>query len=309
MSINPKQFGKVAVLMGGRSAEREISLRSGTAVLAGLQRRGVDAHGIDAGAEVLARLAEGGFDRVFNALHGRGGEDGVMQGALDTMGLPYTGSGVLASALSMDKLRSKQIWAAMGLSTPEMVVINSPADLEQAVNQLGLPLVVKPAHEGSSVGMTKIKEVGQCATAWALASKYDACVFAERWITGNEYTVAILGDQVLPPIRVVTPNEFYDFEAKYQANTTQYLIPCGLSEEKIVELQQLALSAFRALDAKGWGRVDVMQDQDGKFWLIELNSVPGMTETSLVPKAAKASGIDFDELVVRILAQTLEVSS
>ncbi|MEW5757030.1 MAG: D-alanine--D-alanine ligase [Pseudomonadota bacterium] len=306
MSRQVKQFGKVAVLMGGWSAEREVSLRSGAAVLAALQAAGVDAHGIDAGRDVLEKLSAGKFDRVFNILHGRGGEDGAMQGALEVLGLPYTGSGVLASALSMDKLRTKQIWQSMGLPTPPSAILRAEEDLAPALRDLGLPLVVKPAHEGSSVGMSKVTRAEDLHAAWALAARYDDCVFAERWITGKEYTVALLGEQVLPAIRVETPNAFYDYHAKYQADTTRYHVPCGLDAAALARLETLVKQAFSALGARGWGRVDVMCDEQGRFWLIELNSIPGMTDHSLVPKAAKAAGIDFQELVLRILAQTLE---
>lgn len=307
-NVNVKRFGKVAVLMGGLSAERAISLKSGTAVLEALKQEGVNAHGIDVGKDILRQLVAGNFDRVFIALHGRGGEDGVMQGALELLGLPYTGSGVLASALSMDKARSKQVWQGVGLPTPEMLLLDSVESLAQAVKQIDLPLVVKPSHEGSSVGMTKVSAPAQIAQAWETARQYDDLVFAERWITGGEYTVAILGDQALPPIKVETPREFYDYEAKYNANTTRYLCPCGLGEEEIQELQALALRAFAALGARGWGRVDVLRDAQGRFWLLELNSVPGMTDHSLVPMAARAAGLSFNDLVLRILEQTLDGS-
>ncbi len=305
-SVDTAAFGKVAVLMGGTSEEREISLKSGQAVLAALQRSGVDAHSVDVGEDILSTLSTGGYQRAFNILHGRGGEDGVIQGALQLLGIPYTGSGVLASALSMDKMRCKQLWQALDLPTPEMVELVDEKDLDSALQQLGLPMVVKPAHEGSSVGMSKVKLAEQLLPAWQLAKQYDDCIIAEPWVTGGEYTVAILDGVALPPIKVETPREFYDFEAKYQENTTRYLCPCGLSEEKISELQQLALQAFDAVNAQGWGRVDVLSDEQGNFWLLEFNSVPGMTDHSLVPMAAKAAGINFDELVLRILAQTLE---
>ncbi|VAW84232.1 D-alanine--D-alanine ligase [hydrothermal vent metagenome] len=309
MSGSTHLFGKVAVLMGGLSAEREVSLKSGAAVLTALQRGGVDAHGVDVGNDILQVLAQGQFDRVFNLLHGRGGEDGVIQGALQLLGLPYTGSGVLCSALSMDKMRCKQLWQALGLPTPAMVELREESDLSIAIEQLGLPLVVKPSHEGSSVGMSKVVQTEQLLPAWQLAKQYDECVIAEPWITGGEFTVAVLDGEALPPIKIETPREFYDFEAKYQQNSTRYLCPCGLSDEEIAAVQTLALRAFDALNAKGWGRVDLLSDQQGDFWLLEFNSVPGMTDHSLVPMAAKAAGIEFDALVLRILAQTLEVSS
>lgn len=300
-----QQFGKVAVLMGGTSAERDISLKSGAAVLAALQEQGIDAHGVDVGEDVLATLSQGAFDRAFNVLHGRAGEDGVIQGALQLLGIPYTGSGVLASAISMDKLRCKQLWQACELPTPTTLELNSEVDLAQAIEVLGLPMVVKPSHEGSSVGMSKVKEADQLLPAWQRAKQYDDSVIAEPWVTGGEYTVAILDGVALPPIKVETPREFYDFEAKYQQDDTRYLCPCGLSESKITEMQSLALKAFEALNAQGWGRVDILTDQQDNFWLLEFNSVPGMTNHSLVPMAAEAAGIEFKSLVRQILAQTL----
>ncbi len=300
-------FGKVAVLMGGLSAEREISLQSGAAVLSSLQRSGVDAYGVDVGGDILDVLAEGQFDRAFNLLHGRGGEDGVIQGALQLLDIPYTGSGVLSSALSMDKMRCKQLWRALDLPTPAMVELREEHDLPLAINLLGLPLVVKPSHEGSSVGMSKVVEAAQLLPAWQLAKQYDDCIIAEPWVSGGEFTIAILENEALPPIKVETPREFYDFEAKYQADSTRYISPCGLSDERVAALQALALRAFKALNAEGWGRVDVLTDEQGDFWLLEFNSVPGMTDHSLVPMAAKAAGIEFDELVLRILTQSLKV--
>lgn len=300
-----QQFGKVAVLMGGTSAERDISLKSGAAVLAALQEQGIDAHGVDVGEDVLTTLSQGAFDRAFNVLHGRVGEDGVIQGALQLLGIPYTGSGVLASAISMDKLRCKQLWRACELPTPATLELNSEVNLAQAIEMLGLPMVVKPSHEGSSVGMSKVKEADQLLPAWQLAKQYDDSVIAEPWVTGGEYTVAILDGVALPPIKVETPREFYDFEAKYQQDDTRYLCPCGLSESKITEMQSLALKAFEVLNAQGWGRVDILTDQQDNFWLLEFNSVPGMTNHSLVPMAAEAAGIEFKSLVRQILAQTL----
>ncbi len=300
-------FGKVAVLMGGHAAERVISLRSGQAVLEALRCAGVDAEAVDAGdSDVLRQLEQGGYDRVFNALHGRGGEDGVMQGCLETLGLPYTGSGVLASALAMDKLRTKQLWHGVGLPTPEFALLDSEADLEQAAREVGFPMMIKPIHEGSSFGMSKVEEAGQLPSAWALARQYDQAVLAERWITGAEYTAAILGDEALPLIRLETGNVFYDYQAKYESNSTRYHCPCGLPAERERDYQQLALAAFRALDGHGWGRVDFMVDAEGRPWLIELNTVPGMTDHSLVPMAARQAGLDFETLVVRILATSLD---
>lgn len=302
---NAAEFGKVAVLMGGLSAERAVSLKSGAAVLAGLQHKGVDAHGIDAGPDILKQLSRSDYDRVFLALHGRGGEDGVMQGALENLGLPYTGSGVLASALGMDKLRTKRLWRGAGLPTPEYEVLGGDAGLAEVIEHLGLPVIVKPVHEGSSIGMSKVVSADQLQAAWDEAGKFDGEVIAERWITGEEYTVAILGDRALPPIRLRTPHTFYDYDAKYHADNTEYLCPCGLDAESEARLQQLALVAFNAVGCYGWGRVDVMRDQAGDFWLIEVNTIPGMTDHSLVPMAARAAGIDFDTLVWQILESSM----
>jgi len=306
--INPAGFGKVAVLLGGLSAEREVSLISGAAVLAALQRQGVDAHGIDVGRDVVRVLEDGKFARAFIALHGRGGEDGVMQGALETLGLPYTGSGVLGSALGMDKLRSKQVWIGAGLPTPEYVQLHSVVDCAEALRRLGLPIMVKPAHEGSSIGMSKVIDGAALVEAFQLAARYDSCVIAERWIEGSEYTVAILGHEPLPLIRLQTPRAFYDYEAKYHADTTRYLCPCGLDTQHESAIQNLALQAFDAVGASGWGRVDVMVDANGQPWLIEVNTVPGMTDHSLVPMAARAAGIEFDALVMRILTTSVHAA-
>ncbi|MET0117547.1 MAG: D-alanine--D-alanine ligase [Sedimenticola sp.] len=304
MSVVATDFGKVAVLMGGDSAEREVSLNSGNAVLEGLCRKGVDAHGIDAGPDVLDQLAAGKFDRVFIVLHGRGGEDGVIQGALEVLGLPYTGTGVAGSALGMDKFRTKLLWRALDLPTPEYVLLRSEADLA-AAESIGFPLMIKPAREGSSIGMAKVASREELEQAWRNAADYDAEVLAERWITGAEYTASVLGDEALPLIRLETPNTFYDYEAKYQVDTTSYHCPCGLDTEQEQALQALALNAFRAVGAEGWGRVDILVDESGSPWLLEVNTVPGMTDHSLVPMAARARGIDFDELVWRILETTL----
>jgi len=305
--FDPARFGKVAVLMGGWSAERTVSLNSGRAVLGALRRGGVDAHGIDVQRETVIRdLLEGQYARVFNILHGPGGEDGVMQGALEVLGLPYTGSGVMASALAMDKLRSKQLLEGAGIPTPPYLVLEDDFDPDYVVATLGLPLMVKPTLEGSSIGMSKVNEVEDLPAAWQMAASFKGEVLVERWIEGREYTVAILGDTPLPVICLETPRDFYDYEAKYQANDTHYLCPCGLATEEEHRLQRLALAAFQALGAEGWGRVDIMCTQDGTPFVIELNTVPGMTDHSLVPMAAKAAGIEFDQLVLRILAQTLE---
>ncbi len=303
--IPVSEFGKVAVLMGGDSAEREISLRSGSAVLAALQQRGVDAQGIDAGADVLQQLMAGGFDRAFIILHGRGGEDGVIQGALERIGLPYTGSGVLGSALGMDKHRTKALWRGLGLPTPESVLIVDEADL-QAAAAVGFPLMIKPSREGSSIGMTKVEDEQQLQQAWETARRYDASVLAERWIVGREYTTAVLQGEALPLIRLETPHTFYDYEAKYHADTTSYHCPCGLPEAQEAELQGLCLRAFEAVGASGWGRIDLMLDEQQRPWLIEVNTVPGMTDHSLVPMSARTAGIEFDELVLRILASSFE---
>ncbi len=305
MTIEAQDFGRVAVLMGGWAAEREVSLVSGRAVLDGLLRRGVNAHGIDVGRDVLSILAAGGYDRVFNVLHGRGGEDGVVQGALEILRLPYTGSGVMGSAIGMDKYRTKLLLRALDLPTPAFALIRGEQDLETAAG-LGFPLMVKPALEGSSIGMSRADDPQQLHKAWRTAAEYDSHVMAEAWVSGAEYTAAILGDRALPLIRLETPHAFYDYEAKYVADDTRYLIPCGLEAEREAELQALALQAFAAIGASGWGRVDILMDGQQNPWLIEVNTVPGMTSHSLVPMAAKAVGIDFDELVWRILAQTLE---
>ncbi|MDN3517417.1 D-alanine--D-alanine ligase [Aquisalimonas lutea] len=305
----PADLGRVAVLMGGWSAEREISLRSGREVLAGLQARGVDAHAVDAGRDVLQVLDSGGYDRAFIALHGRGGEDGVIQAGLELLGMPYTGSGVLGSALAMDKLRSKQVWRGAGLPTPEYMTLRPETPDEQVLGSLGLPLIVKPAHEGSSIGMTRVTTAAGLDQARAEAARYDGDVLAERWIAGEEYTISLLGGEVLPAIRLETPRTFYDFAAKYEADDTQYHCPCGLPEGELARLNALAEDAFRALDGRGWGRVDVMRDADGAFWLLEVNTIPGMTDHSLVPMSAAAAGMDFQELVWRILLTSEEAGA
>jgi D-alanine-D-alanine ligase len=295
-------FGKVAVLMGGWSAEREISLISGAAVLQALRENGVDAHGIDVTHEVARVLLDEKFDRAFIVLHGRGGEDGSIQGLLETMAIPYTGSAVLGSSLAMDKLRTKQIWAANGLPTPEYVVLNTEDDCARALTEIGVPMIVKPVLEGSSIGMSKVENADELIPAWKLAVACKGEVIAERWVTGREYTAAILVDRVLPMIRLVTPHKFYDYDAKYKANDTQYLCPCGLDTAVEAALADLMLKAYRAVGASGWGRVDFMVDEAGLPWLIEVNTVPGMTDHSLVPMAAKQAGISFDQLVLQILA-------
>ena len=303
--IDPKVFGKVAVLLGGTSAERDVSLKSGAAVMQALRSLSIDAHAVDVDKNVMQTLVGAKFDRAFIALHGRGGEDGTIQGALEILGLPYTGSGVLASALVMDKLRIKHIWLSMNLPTPDYFVLSADTDPNSAAQQYGLPLMVKPAHEGSSIGMTKVTDAAQLKTAWQNAAKYDSEVFAEKWITGKEYTAAIVGESPLPLIRLETPHDFYDYEAKYIANSTRYNCPCGLDPERESDLQGLALRAFKAVGASGWGRVDLLCDNQGKAWLIEVNTVPGLTDHSLVPMAAKVAGKSFEQLVLEILQQTL----
>lgn len=299
-------FGRVAVLFGGKSAEREVSLKSGNAVLQALQAAGVDAFGIDAGDDLLQRLTAEKIDRAFIVLHGRGGEDGSMQGLLECAGIPYTGSGILASALAMDKLRTKRVWLSLGLPTPNHAALACEADCRAAAAELGFPLIVKPAHEGSSIGMAKVSDVDALIAAWADASQYDSQVLVEQVIAGPEFTIAMLRGQVLPPIGLGTPHSFYDYDAKYLANDTQYRVPCGLDAAKETELKDLTARACEAVGTQGWARADVMQDADGKFWLLEVNTVPGMTDHSLVPMAARAAGLDFQQLVLAILADSLE---
>jgi D-alanine-D-alanine ligase len=299
--VEAAEFGKVAVLYGGASTEREISLVSGAAVLAALKRRGIDATGVDPREESLFDLRQRGFDRAFIALHGPGGEDGSVQGALEVLGLPYTGSGVQGSSLGMDKLRTKRLAAALGVMTAESMVLRTLADCAVAVERLGLPLIVKPATQGSSVGMSKVVNVDEMEPAYRAAAAVDDVVFAEKWISGAEYTVAVLHRRVLPAIRIETANAFYDYEAKYQRNDTRYHCPAGLSAQAESHLASLALAAFDAIGAEGWGRVDFMADHTGRSLLLELNTVPGMTDHSLVPMAARAAGIDFDELCWQVL--------
>jgi D-alanine-D-alanine ligase len=296
------EFGKVAVLLGGDSSEREISLLSGHAVLAALKRRGVNAHGFDPQELPIQNLKSEAFDRVWIALHGPGGEDGAMQGALEWLGIPYTGSGVLASALTMDKLKTKRVVVGAGYAAPEYAVLSSPADLPGALERIGLPLMVKPASQGSSVGITKVKTAAGLPRAYAEARAIDPIVFAERFISGEEYTVGVLHDRGLPSIRIKPATEFYDYEAKYFRNDTQYHCPSGLTADAEAELQAAALGAFHVTDCVGWGRVDFMRDPASeKFYFIEINTTPGMTDHSLVPMAARQSGIDFEELVWRVL--------
>ncbi len=295
-------FGKVAVLMGGQSAERPISLQSGEAVTTALCNAGVNAHAIDFNKDTLNQLIKDGFDRVFIALHGRGGEDGTIQGALETIGMPYTGSGVLGSAMAMDKIKSKSLWRDNGLSTPAAVELCAMSQWQQVAEQVGLPIMVKPVREGSSIGASKVLEAKDLSSAWAQANKFDDRVMAESWIEGNEYTVPILNETVLPVIKLETARDFYDYQAKYEDDDTRYLCPCGLDKEFEKALGELCLNACQRLDVSGWARVDVMIDSSNKVWLIEVNTVPGMTSHSLVPMAAKHAGISFEELVVQILA-------
>ena len=302
-----KRFGKVAVMLGGTSAERSVSLNSGNAVLAALLRQGVDAHAFDPATRSLGDLMADAFDRVFIALHGRYGEDGCMQGALELLQLPYTGSGVMASAIGMDKWRTKLLWRATGLPTADWAILNADSDFAAVEAQLGLPIFVKPAREGSSIGMTKVVVPGTLEAAYATAAEHDSLVLAEKFIDGAEYTVGILGDTALPLIRLEPAQDkvFYDFEAKYIRDDTVYHCPAGLDDAQEMALRKLALDAFRLLDGRGWGRVDIMADRDGRPWLLEANTSPGMTDHSLVPMAARTAGIDFDALCLKILEQTL----
>jgi len=287
--------------MGGNSAEREVSLKSGQAILEALLRQGVDALGIDTAHDVVTQLTKTQFDRVFIALHGRGGEDGTIQGLLEHLGLPYTGSGVLGSALAMDKYRTKQLWQGLGLPTPASVPLQADSDFNQVVEQVGLPLMVKPVLEGSSVGISKVTTVNELAQAVETALQFDCLVIAEHFVSGIEYTAAILQETVFPLIRLETPRDFYDYTAKYSDNKTSYICPCGLPAEQEQALQNIAKQAFLSIGARGWGRVDFIVDSAGQAWLLEVNTIPGMTDHSLVPKAAQVAGINFDQLVLRIL--------
>lgn len=300
-----RDYGRVAVLYGGRSAEREVSLKSGAAVLAALQRQGVDAIGYDPAEGGLVGLEALDPDRVFIALHGRGGEDGTLQGALELLGLPYTGSGVLASALGMDKQRTKLVWQALGLPTPAARMLDAEADWDGVAAELGLPLIVKPVHEGSTLGISIVDSRNALEAAYHEAARFDARVMAERFVVGEEYTVSLLGNDILPAIRVEVPGGFYDYEAKYVSNETLYHLPCGLSSADEAALGDLCRDAFEAIGGEGWGRIDAMRDERGGFWLLEVNTVPGMTDHSLVPQSAAHAGLDFDALVLRILDTTL----
>lgn len=301
---DPKNFGRVAVVLGGNSSEREVSLNSGANVLAALQARGVDAHAVDGIPALLQEIRDGACDRVFNILHGRGGEDGVLQGALEALGVPYTGSGVLGSALTMDKVRTKRVWQALDIPTPAFAVLQAGADVAEAIAAVGLPAIVKPSREGSSVGVTRVFVEADIAAAIELARRYDGELLVERMIQGPELTVTILGGRALPSIRIVPATEFYDYHAKYVADDTQYLCP-GLLQPAESTLATLCERAFAAVGARGWGRIDVMLDHAGAFYLLEVNTTPGMTSHSLVPKAAAQAGIDFEALCWQILETSL----
>ncbi|EET82118.1 MULTISPECIES: D-alanine--D-alanine ligase [Acinetobacter] len=303
---NALKFGKVAVLLGGKSAEREVSLDSGRAVLEALIRSGVEAEAFDPQERCVTELVN--YDRAFIVLHGRGGEDGQIQGVLEWLNIPYTGTGVQGSAIGMDKIKTKQVWQGSELPTAPHRIVSKDADADEVIASLGLPFIIKPVHEGSSIGMSKVEKPEDFAEALAKATEHDAVVMAEKWINGREFTIVLLNGQALPVIRLEPPKDvaFYDYEAKYNRNDVQYGIPCGLSEAEEKTLQELALRAFQAVGCKGWGRIDAMQDEQGNFWLLEVNTVPGMTSHSLVPKAAKAVGYDFDQLCVTILEQTLQ---
>ncbi|MGD9152926.1 MAG: D-alanine--D-alanine ligase [Gammaproteobacteria bacterium] len=299
--INTKKFGKVAVLMGGLSAEREVSLSSGKAILAALLRQGVDAHAIDVKQDAITQLQHGSFDTAFNILHGRGGEDGVIQGVLDYLNLPYPGSGVTASAISMDKIHTKHILQNLNIATLPFLQITCEKDLDLAQQQFGFPLCIKPACEGSSNGSSKVTAPEQLLAAYETALKFDNKVMSEPWIEGREFTVGILDNQVLPAIEICPAEGYYDYNAKYNSHDTTYICPCDITDEEKQILQYLSLRAFDAIGCEHWGRIDFLQDKQGKIWCAEVNTLPGMTETSLLPKAAKAHGMDFDTLVLRIL--------
>jgi D-alanine-D-alanine ligase len=295
-------FGKVAVLMGGRSSEREISLMSGNAVLAALKGRGVDAHAFDPADRAMEELKRERFDRAFVILHGRYGEDGTVQGALELLGIPYTGNGVMASAIAIDKWRTKMIWQAVGVPTPRYVLLDADTDLDNVVTELGLPIIVKPAYEGSTIGLSKVTAAKDLPKAYQDAAKHGSLVLAEQFIDGQEFTASILQDTALPLVRIQPAVELYDYQAKYFSDETKYLCPSGLPAASERKIQELALKAFRVLGCEGWGRVDVMLDSAGHPHFLEINTAPGMTGHSLFPMAAKQAGIEFDELVMRILA-------
>ena len=299
-AMDSKAFGKVAVLFGGKSAEREVSLKSGSRVLDALLRQGVDAEAFDPAERGLDELAA--FDRAFIMLHGRYGEDGTIQGALELMGIPYTGSGVMASAVGMDKWRTKLLWRSVGLPIPEFVMLDATSDFAAVEAQLGLPLFVKPAREGSSIGITKVKARGDLKAAYEEAARHDPLVIAEKGVMGGEYTVGLVGDQALPIIKIEPATEWYDYEAKYNRDDTRYLCPCGLPEAREMQIRAQALEAFRMLDGRGWGRVDFLMDEAGNAYMLEVNTSPGMTDHSLVPMAARVAGISYEALVLRVLS-------
>ena len=305
MTANLTDFGRVAVLYGGTSSEREISLLTGAAIIQALESLGVETVAIDINENALEAIAKANVDRAFIALHGPGGEDGTLQGALEYLKIPYTGSGVMASALAMDKLRCKQLWKGIGLATTDFAALHQSTDWQATMNQLGGSVVVKPACEGSSVGMSVAKSAQQLEQAWQLAAQYDAKVLAEPQLTGDEYTVAILDGKALPSIRIQANATFYDYEAKYHSDKTEYFCPSGLDAEREQELAQLSINAFDSIDGRGWGRVDVMTDQNGNFNLLEVNTVPGMTSHSLVPMAGLAAGLKFEDIVRAILEGSL----
>lgn len=296
------KFGKVAVMYGGRSAERAVSLKSGEMVLAALRSRGVDAHPFDPAERPLEQLVAQGFERVFIALHGGHGEDGTMQGALEVLGIPYTGSGVLACALAMDKWRTKLLWQSAGVPTPPFEILRADSDFEAVAARLGLPIMVKPANEGSSIGMSKVRKAEDLRAAYELAARYDPLVLAEAFIEGIELTGAVLGEEALPLIKLETPRDFYDYEAKYLADDTRYIIPCGLPAEEEAAIRREVLRAFETLGCSGWGRVDLMLDHDGRPYFLEVNTAPGMTDHSLVPMAARHAGISYEDLCLRVLS-------
>ena len=299
--MNARDFGKVAVLLGGKSSEREISLMSGTAVLEALQRQGVDAHAFDTGQRNLADLAVEKFDRAFVILHGRWGEDGTIQGALDLMGVPYTGSGVMACALAMDKWRTKLVWQAAGIPTPRFEMLRASSNFAATARELGVPMIIKPAREGSTIGLSKVNDAKEFEAAYGEAAKYDPLVMAEQFIDGPELTAASLGDESLPLVRIEAPGHNYDYNAKYFSDETQYFCPAGIAADLEDRVRRLCADAYRIIGCSGWGRVDVMLDADDQPWVLEVNTVPGMTGHSLVPMAAKATGLSFDQLVMRIL--------
>lgn len=306
--MSSHDFGKVAVLMGGPSAEREVSLKGGERVLSALQSQGIDAHGIDADTTVLQVLRDGEYERVFIVLHGRWGEDGLMQGALDVLGIPYTGSSVLGSALAMDKWRSKMLMCQAGVPTPDFALVRSVLEFDAVAAEVGFPMVIKPSREGSSIGTFKVHSRDEMESAWRKAREFDDDVLAEAWVEGQELTVAVLGDKALPVIRIKAAGEVYDYDAKYVADSTQYFCPSGLDESTDTAVRRMALDTFALLDCSGWGRVDFMVNKYGQIFVLEVNTIPGMTDHSLVPMAAEAEGLSFEQLAVRILETSHAVS-